>query len=531
MTVSSIFLRIYGGLLFSLVLVSLLSGITVSIVNSSRLADYRESMVKGTLKLVAEKVTRLPEHERQSWLDYWGHRLSIPFSLVNSADVTLSDANKDRLHHWQVVINMLDDNQALVYTQVEPGTLLKGQVDSISEAMMTGTMSLLQTLMADIPEQKRFDTMASLQEKAFSYQARLLTLAETGLKQPLLVNQLRQGNVVTLVDNATETITLFGQIHHAEKVIQLGPVELLNPYPPQLVITIGLFVLLSLSLTIYTLVRGIERRLRKLERAAKRFSGGDFAVRVNVSGADSIGSLAMAFNDMAGHIERLLGVQKEMIRGVSHELRTPVARLRFALEMIADAESVTEREMQLAGMDKDIVELDTLVDEFLTYANLEQGAPTLRFKRLNVDTIAAQVVSEHLRLQSRIQIEHLPCSTSERRQFSDIDPRYLHRAIQNLVGNACRYADTRIQVKFSATQDNCRIDVDDDGPGIPKEQWERVFTAFSRLDDSRTRKSGGYGLGLSIVQRIMYWHNGRAKVSHSPLGGAQFSLIWPRKQK
>ena len=77
------------------------------------------------------------------------------------------------------------------------------------------------------------------------------------------------------------------------------------------------------------------------------FSGGDFEVRVDVAGADSIGRLAMAFNAMAGHIQRLLSIQKEMIRGVSHELRTPVARLRFALEMIADAETSKEREQQL----------------------------------------------------------------------------------------------------------------------------------------------------------------------------------------
>ena len=254
-------------------------------------------------------------------------------------------------------------------------------------------------------------------------------------------------------------------------------------------------------------------------------------MRVDVAGVDSIGSLGMAFNAMASHIQHLISIQKEMIRGVSHELRTPVARLRFALEMIADAETVKEREMQLTGMDKDIEELDTLVDEFLTYANLEQGAPTIRLQRHNIEDIVGRVVEEHLRLQSRVAIEHIPTNASDRRQLADIDQRYMHRAIQNLVGNACRYADSKIQVKFSATQDSCRVNVDDDGSGIPEDQWERVFTAFSRLDDSRTRKSGGYGLGLSIVQRIMYWHNGKVEVMHSPLGGARFSLTWPRKQK
>ena len=76
------------------------------------------------------------------------------------------------------------------------------------------------------------------------------------------------------------------------------------------------------------------------------------------------------------------------------------------------------------------------------------------------------------------------------------------------------------------------MDVEDDGSGIPEEEWNRVFTAFARLDDSRTRSSGGYGLGLSIVRRIAYWHGGRAMVGRSEaLGGAKFSLIWPRRHQ
>ena len=155
-------------------------------------------------------------------------------------------------------------------------------------------------------------------------------------------------------------------------------------------------------------------------------------------------------------------------------------------------------------MDQDIEELDKLVDEFLTYANLEQAAPTLHLKRHDVDKIVAQVVLEHGRLKNRVQIEHLPCKKLDPRRFVEIDQRYLHRALQNLVSNACRYANSTVQVRFSSTNDTCRIDVDDDGPGIPEEQRERVFSAFTRLDDSRTKKSGGYGLGLSIA--VSYTH-------------------------
>jgi two-component system sensor histidine kinase RstB len=88
-----------------------------------------------------------------------------------------------------------------------------------------------------------------------------------------------------------------------------------------------------------------------------------------------------------------------------------------------------------------------------------------------------------------------------------------------------------VQVSYQVGPRRCRIDVEDDGPGVPESDWQRLFTPFIRLDDSRTRASGGHGLGLSIVRRIIYWHAGRALVGASQgLGGARFSLIWPRCQ-
>jgi two-component system sensor histidine kinase RstB len=95
-----------------------------------------------------------------------------------------------------------------------------------------------------------------------------------------------------------------------------------------------------------------------------------------------------------------------------------------------------------------------------------------------------------------------------------------------------RHAESRVRLSYSIDLERCRVDVEDDGPGVPEEAWEHIFTPFLRLDDSRTRASGGHGLGLSIVRRIIYWHAGRAHVGRSTsLGGAQFSLVWPRRQE
>ena len=114
----------------------------------------------------------------------------------------------------------------------------------------------------------------------------------------------------------------------------------------------------------------------------------------------------------------------------------------------------------------------------------------------------------------------------------DAERRYLHRVVQNLVGNAVRYCDHKVRISGGIQGDgNAYICVEDDGQGIAEEDRVRIFEAFARLDDSRTRASGGYGLGLSIVSRIAYWFGGTIEVDESPdLGGARFIMRWPAKR-
>ncbi|MCA1770634.1 MAG: two-component sensor histidine kinase, partial [Halomonas sp.] len=102
--------------------------------------------------------------------------------------------------------------------------------------------------------------------------------------------------------------------------------------------------------------------------------------------------------------------------------------------------------------------------------------------------------------------------------------------VQNLVANACRHARGRVLIRVEAEPRLVRIDVEDDGPGVPAGERQAIFKPFARLDDSRTRSSGGYGLGLSIVQKVMIWHGGSVAVDDSPeLGGARFTLLLPQR--
>jgi len=216
---------------------------------------------------------------------------------------------------------------------------------------------------------------------------------------------------------------------------------------------------------------------------------------------------------------------------VSHELRTPVARIRFGVQMIEDCDDPDMLRSQLSAIDSDIQELDELIDEILTYARLEQGGPIMAVQRTDIVEIVEQVIREQQSTRPDLSINATIPDAAREKPWAEAEPRYIHRAIQNLVGNATRYASTRVLVECYFDDQTMRIDVQDDGAGIPEEDWDKVFTAFARLDDSRTRKSGGYGLGLSIVRRILYWHGGQAFVGRSEeLGGACFTLVWPRHQ-
>ncbi|XOZ33705.1 ATP-binding protein [Halomonadaceae bacterium KBTZ08] len=282
---------------------------------------------------------------------------------------------------------------------------------------------------------------------------------------------------------------------------------------------------------VYYLLVDLHRRLCSIEGAVSRIARGELDARVSDGGDSMGGRLAAAFNRMADHIQRLVSVQSEMIHGVSHELRTPVARIRFGVQMIEDCEDPDMLRSQLGAIDRDIQELDELIDEILTYARLEQGGPVMTVQRLDIAETVEQVVEEQQGMRPELRIE--VAIPDDARAFSEADaePRYIHRAIQNLVGNATRYASARVLVACHFDDQTVRIDVQDDGQGIPEEDWDKVFTAFARLDDSRTRSSGGYGLGLSIVRRILYWHGGQAFVGRSQqLGGACFTLVWPRRQ-
>lgn len=337
-----------------------------------------------------------------------------------------------------------------------------------------------------------------------------------------------------LRDGASATgtsISVVSPTGNGNEVLVMGPIPMFNWLPFHLFASVTLIGLLLISLGVYSLILPLERKIRLVRNGLNQVRTGNLDARVQVDGEDEIDTLALSFNGMAEHIKRLIEAQRELTRAVSHELRTPVARVRFGVEMLADTDDYESRLEQQLMIDKDIEALNTLIDEILTYAKLEQGTPSLNFEEVALYKLVRQVAEETRSLGLEPQVLTLE---PDHELLVSAEKLYLHRVMQNLAGNAMRYANRKIRISGGVENGKAYICVEDDGPGIPEKDREKIFEPFSRLDDSRTRaagSAGGYGLGLSIVSRIAFWFGGHISVDQSPdLGGARFKMSWPVKR-
>ncbi|CDZ93759.1 ATP-binding protein [Pseudomonas saudiphocaensis] len=529
---NSIFLRIYGGMLAVLVLVALLGAGGLQMLNEVRADHHREALASGTFRLMAHNMSSMTPIERRQAANLWGRLLGVPLRVRTLDDVSLESRLETRLLRGQVLVEKLRPNSTTVFALVSgrDRLVLTAEVEQLSEQLARATIYLLIDELIRFPEDEQPQRLAELkQNHGFGYALELLTRDSASLDDDQR-RRLDEGDTVMALDHGGEAVRVFAAVSGTAWIMALGPLYQFNPYPPHLLLFIGALGLTLIGLTVYLLVRQLERRLREVESAATRIAKGDLATRVPDAGSDSVGQLARAFNGMAVHLQRLLAVQREMVSAVAHELRTPVARLRFGLEMTAEAQNDQVRQKYLQGMDTDIDDLDRLVDEMLVYTRLERGSPQLNFQLVDLQALVDQVIVELAPLRADIRIERGDCEMYEAGAQVEAEPHYLRRALINLVSNAMRHAETQVRVSFVLDAERARLSVDDDGPGVPEADWEKVFTPFLRLDDSRTRASGGHGLGLSIVRRIAYWHGGRAQISRSDMGGACFSMAWPRRQ-
>ncbi|MES2603691.1 MAG: ATP-binding protein [Pseudomonadota bacterium] len=383
-------------------------------------------------------------------------------------------------------------------------------------------MELLGNELSAAPEAER---TAHLQQVAanWDFPVALVRLDDfAGL--PELTAQLQAGTVQIFYDNDSAA-QLYQRLADSDTVLMLGPLPQPASHSTLEIIIIAIYYTM-IALVLLLWIWPFYRDLSLLRHAAVDFGKADFSTRVSLNRKSSILPVAQAFNAMAERIESLVSAHKELTHAVSHELRTPLARFKFSMEMLARTIDPLKKQQYLDNMKDDVAELETLIDEMLSYARLSEQNLLLNLVDVDLQRWLQQEVAAYSQEKIRVTCSYAAPITGDFRV--SCHPDLMARAVHNIIRNGLRYASATITVHAQLSHETATIRICDDGPGIPEAMQELVFEPFSRLETSRDKATGGYGLGLAIAARILQRHRGSIRVDNCEPCGACFKLEWPR---
>lgn len=288
---------------------------------------------------------------------------------------------------------------------------------------------------------------------------------------------------------------------------------------------VWLFFLAGFALYCVLLIWFLSRRVRALEKVTVEFASGDFNARADTSSAKSVGTLNQSFNDMAEKVSRLITSNKMLTNAVAHELRTPIFRLQWQADLLSDSSLNEQQKKYVNSIVEDIDDMEDMVEELLYYAKMERPNAEIQTSSVMLASFIQSLLPKWQRDTSvSIEID----DTEAQDIVISADPKLLSRALDNLLRNAMRYANSLIVLNIIETSDHHCIQIHDDGCGIEEKDWPHLFDAFYSADKSRNKNTSGFGLGLAIVKQIIELQRGEVSVSHSPRGGACFTICFPK---
>lgn len=504
----------------------------------SALLDYEDQVTKGTFYLIEEKLQGLNYQQQLQVINGLQEDFGYPLHLLKLNDPLIDEKN------WKIILSGgsiqldIDDADYNIKKLPDSDTVIaiafsESNAENAHKQAM-GTFNLVKQKLFAQPREKWPDIIHKLQP----YFGFPINLIENNALSGELLSTLANDNELNQRFESGKIIHIDGsdyeyyiqKLKEYPYILQAGPIK-----PPIAVILsflAGLFLLffLGLAITLFLWIRPLWQSINELTNASDNFGQGKLDSRVNIKSRAALGNLARQFNAMAERINCLITGHRDLTNAVSHELRTPITRMRFALEMLEKTNEKTDKKTKqryLDGLNVDVNDLEDLVNELLNFARFEQAKPLPDLETIELLPWLEDII-EHARgyagnlkiycVNNNVPIAHkIRCS-----------PRYLARVIHNLLRNACKYSQHEISIILELTEKGTLIHIDDDGVGIPKKDRPLIFEPFSRLDESRSRLSGGHGLGLAIAKKIIDTHNGCITIDDSPIGGARFSISLPK---
>ena len=257
----------------------------------------------------------------------------------------------------------------------------------------------------------------------------------------------------------------------------------------------------------------LARPLRDLTLAAERFQGPGGAPNVEPRGPADVKRAIQAFNAMSGRVRAMLDEKDRMLGAIGHDLRTPLASLRIRAENVEPEE---ERRKMIATIE----EMTAMLDDTLALARSGRTMEPARVVDLNA--LVDSIVEEFRALGHDVELE------SNRRETASVQPNLLRPAIRNLIENGVKYGGSA-RASVTASGDQLAIEIRDTGPGIPESELARVQEPFYRLESSRSRETGGTGLGLTLARAAAQAHGGSLELINQPDGGLLARMLLPRR--
>jgi two-component system sensor histidine kinase BaeS len=355
------------------------------------------------------------------------------------------------------------------------------------------------------------------------------------LRERLFLLDAGRGHVAGAMIETPDAVALEALQQDGEVIGWIGFEPMGNVLPPeaagflegQLRITalaLGLGLLVAAALA-WWLARTVSRPVQQLGRTVTRLSEGDYGARAGRHGRDEIGALGARVDRLAETLEQNRTARRRWIADIAHELRTPVAVLKGEIEALADGVRKADGAM-LASLAEEINHLAALVDDLQALALADAGALNVVKEPLRLAALVEQVAES---FRTRLAHRGIALELALAQDVSvTADPQRLRQLLHNLLENSVRYVEDDGQVRLTLTGDpGARLVLEDSGPGVDDTQLPQLFDRFFRVESSRSRATGGAGLGLAICRNIVAAHGGAISAGHSALGGLAIRIELP----
>ena len=283
-------------------------------------------------------------------------------------------------------------------------------------------------------------------------------------------------------------------------------------------LAIILVLLTAILVCAFFVIRHILRPVKWLNTGVQEVSRGNLKHRVPLKKSDELRDLADAFNQMTDRIRDMLHTKEQLLLDVSHELRTPLTRMKVALEFLEDSQAKQ-------SIQADMEEMEKMVTEILETARMQHKYENLKKQPTNLVKLLKEMLPEFENQPPGIEMVDFPSEV-----MAAVDPEKIKTVFENLINNAVKYSrpdSGPIRISYRSHKSYAIIRIADEGIGIPQEELSHIFEPFYRIDKSRAKDTGGYGLGLSLCKTIMEAHEGKIEVQSRPEEGTTVALFFP----